>query len=57
VHVALVRRGPEVDHLVPLDVVQIATVFEVPFDPARPTWYMFHEPVTISTFSLEAPHT
>jgi ABC-type polysaccharide/polyol phosphate transport system ATPase subunit len=52
IHVALASRGPEPDRLVPLDVVQIATVFQVTADPAKPVWYVFDEPVTVRTSAL-----
>ena len=39
--------------MTPLDVVQIAAVFRVPFDPQHPVWYMFDEPVQIATIGCD----
>ena len=54
VHAALAARGPELEQLVPLDVIQIATIFQVTADPIRPVWYIFDEPVIVRSTMLAA---
>ncbi len=44
--VAFVECSEDMSQRVPMDQVDLALVFTVPFNPQRPVWYMFHEPVT-----------
>jgi len=51
--VALVARETDATAMTPLDVVPIATVFRVPFDPSCPIWYLFDESVQVTTQASE----
>jgi len=42
---AFVEGSDDLRHLVPMDQIDLAKVFTVTFDPARPVWYVFDEPV------------
>jgi ABC-type polysaccharide/polyol phosphate transport system ATPase subunit len=45
---AFVECSEDLSRRVPMDQIDIAKVFTVSFDPLRPIWYIFHEPVAVS---------
>ncbi len=44
---AFVEASDELRGHVPMDQIDLAVVFSVPFQPERPVWYVFHEPVSV----------
>jgi ABC-type polysaccharide/polyol phosphate transport system ATPase subunit len=53
---AFTECSEDLTHRVPLDQIDIARVFTASFDPLRPVWYAFHEPVAIqATVFRELP--
>jgi ABC-type polysaccharide/polyol phosphate transport system ATPase subunit len=44
---AFVECTEDLGQRVPMDQVDIAKVFTVAFDPSRPVWYVYHEPVVV----------
>jgi len=44
---AFVQYNDDLSPGEPLDVIDLALVFQVMFDPERPVWYLYHEPVDI----------
>jgi hypothetical protein len=51
--VAFVECTEDLALRVPMEQIDIAKVFTVSFDPLRPVWYLFHEPVEVAA-SLSA---
>jgi ABC-type polysaccharide/polyol phosphate transport system ATPase subunit len=45
---SFVECSEDLSRRVPMDQIDIAKVFTVAFDPSRPVWYMFYEPVVVS---------
>jgi ABC-type polysaccharide/polyol phosphate transport system ATPase subunit len=45
--VAFVECSEDLSYKVPMDQIDIAAVFTVTFDPLRPVWYIFNQPVTV----------
>jgi ABC-type polysaccharide/polyol phosphate transport system ATPase subunit len=44
---AFVECSEDLTHRVPMDQIDIAYIFTVTFNPARPVWYVFHEPTAV----------
>lgn len=51
---AFVECSEDLSRKVPLDQVDIALVFTVMFNPNRPVWYVFHEPVVVHALTAMA---
>ncbi|GAB4163209.1 MAG: hypothetical protein Fur005_22590 [Roseiflexaceae bacterium] len=47
--VSFVECSEDLSQRVPMDQVDLALVFTVTFDSQRPVWYVFHEPVVVTT--------
>jgi hypothetical protein len=47
--VAFVECSEDLSMKAPMDLIDIAKVFTVTFDSFRPVWYVFHEPVAVTT--------
>jgi ABC-type polysaccharide/polyol phosphate transport system ATPase subunit len=45
---AVVDCSEDLGRRVPMDQIDIATVFQVAGDPQRPVWYVYHEPVAVA---------
>lgn len=45
---AFVECSEDLSQRVPMDQVDIAGVFKVTFNPLRPVWYAFHQPVSVT---------
>jgi hypothetical protein len=50
---AFVECSEDLTSRVPLDQIDIAKVFTVVANPARPVWYLYHEPVEVSATVYE----
>jgi ABC-type polysaccharide/polyol phosphate transport system ATPase subunit len=46
---AFVECSEDLSYKMPLDCIDLARVFTVSFDPSRPVWYLFDEPVVVQT--------
>lgn len=44
---AFAECSEDLQYRVPMDQIDIARVFVVPFSPANPVWYLFHEPIVV----------
>jgi ABC-type polysaccharide/polyol phosphate transport system ATPase subunit len=45
---AVVECSEDLTQRIPMDQIDIATVFNVDGDPQRPVWYVYHEPVVVA---------
>lgn len=52
--VAFVECSEDLTSRVPMDQIDIAKVFTVSFDPTRPVWYVYNEPVTTTAAVFDA---
>lgn len=52
---AVVECSEDLTRRVPMDQIDIATVFQVAGDPQRPVWYVYHEPVAVAAATHPAP--
>lgn len=48
---AFVECSEDLKSRLPMDCIDLAKVFTVTFDPDRPVWYVFHEPVAVRVYT------